>query len=151
MVTVPPEAKDAARDAARPFAADIAEAVTAEWARGTTAKRLAEIIGAGVASAALRTLEAAAPHLAAAHNHGSLCPGHREPDCPVCEQIDEAAAAARTAQREADARLAHDRRATWAAPCKGSEPHHLLCHGVHHLPFADLLRNPPEGAPDDRP
>lgn len=56
-MTVPPEAWDAARDAARPFAADLAEQVTRDPVHAP------EIIGTGIAKAAAAAVEAAAPHI----------------------------------------------------------------------------------------
>jgi len=62
---VPQAATDAARDAARPWAASIAEDAVTGLASGANGSRLAEIIGAGVAHVAVAVLEAAAPAIAA--------------------------------------------------------------------------------------
>jgi len=109
-IEIPQGAWDAARDAARPFAADIAEQVSIDPIH------LAEIIGAGIAKASAAALEAAAPAIAAAAEERFAAAAREELAGPLAELGAQITREATAAERERCARLADEAGAIYPLP-----------------------------------
>ena len=130
---VPQAATDAARDAARPWAASIAEDVVTGLASGANGPRLAEIIGAGVAHVAVAVLEAVAPHITADATAAERKRITRAAPCDC-----DCAQAATIAERERIRQLSEHHNATYMTP---TGPFGT----GEYIPFAAVLLAPAPG------